>query len=156
MSKLKLKEYHRPYMIIEAFVPNVYVASCVKDPNSWLPTSRIYGLDLDDDKWFDSYEDRTIGTSYYAYQNVVEAKHFTILKQGHFIENGHKTYLFVGTKFDYDSGNQHDDPNFYWYLGSNYVFLLYADIEIHPDIGPYHNETLYFADDGTHSVTNAS
>lgn len=156
MRKCKSKKYQRPYMVVETFTSNEFVATCVKKPGSWLSTTSIYGLDLDDDKWFDSYEDRTIGSSYYAYQNVVKAHHFTILQDGYFIEDGHQTYLFVGTNFDYDSGNYHDDPNFYWYLGSNYVPLLYANIEIHPDIGPSHLETLYFADDGTHRVTNAS
>ena len=153
MSK---KDYHRPIMIVESFSTNEFVATCAINPNTWLPTTGIYGVDFDDDFWYDSYEDRTIGTSYYAYQNLVKAKRFTILQQGYYFEEGHQTFLFVGTKFDYDSGNQHDDPFFFWYKGNNYVPLLYANIEIHPDYGGNHLETLYFIDDGSHTVINAS
>ena len=156
MNKLKLKEYHRPYMIIEAFAPNEFIASCVKKSNLWVINGK-YGMDKNGNHYFDAGEDDNFGSIYYAYSWLIPEGKFEIKETGFHQPNG-QAYLFLGTDFYYDpDGYLGDDPNYFNYDNkSNWATVLYAKIEYHPDNGGYQRETLYIMDDGTNTVTNAS
>ena len=160
MSKLKLKEYHRPYMIIEAFVPNEYVASCMKNSNSW--AFGTYCIDFNNNGHYDPPtevyigEDNNTGTDYvgsYYTQKIHEGK-FTILNQGRYVLNGGEAYFYVGPG-TFDTNVQESDLklDYYNYSKSNFVPLYFATVDFSPINDPT-QVTIFFSNSS--GITNAS
>lgn len=152
MIKSKSKEYHRPFMVVETFVPNEFVAGCVNPPVE-LYSSGVFCFDLDDDKNYDTdpNEQSNLGGEYLGgnyYADFLEGR-FRILNRGRYIYQGGKTYLYIGTATFNDNGT-------YSYLSNEFAPLFYADLEFdeHNDPGIVHKTTIYFT--GSDLVTNAS
>ena len=162
MNKLKLKEYHRPFMIIEAFAPNEYVASCVKNSNSW--AFGTYCIDFNNNGHYDPTnnengtigEDNNTGTDYvgsYYTQKIHEGK-FTILNQGRYVLNGGEAYFYVGPG-TFDTNVQEDDlkSDYYNYSKSNFVPLYFATVDFSPINDPT-QVTIFISNSS--GITNAS
>ena len=103
MCGLKPKKYHRPYLIIEPFHPNEYVAGCVSD--GVREVSGQFCFDLNHDGMFDWGPDERGYLSYPlgAYEKNFYDGKFKITEKGRYIYNGGETYLYVG-------GGTMDDP----------------------------------------------
>lgn len=156
MSKPKFKDYHRPFMVVETFVPNEFVAACVKNYHLWV--SGLYGRDFNDNKKYDDAEGDNLGGDYYTLRLNVAAGHYEILNEGLYKIDGHQTYLFVGdpSSWTWNPGQYTGNPEDLNYKGDNWVPLLYAQVKIFLESGPPETDTIYFMEDGTHGVTNAS
>ncbi len=142
------REYHRPFMVVEQFKPNEFVAGCVKGNGSRL--TGLYCLDFNNDGDYDSGEDRNTGSDYlgHPHNEMVLNGNFTILEQGRYVENGGLGYMYVGsTNFNYNGS--------YDYSGNDFVPLLYAKVSIQYQYYT-HQVMIFYADDGTGTISNAS
>ena len=103
MSRSELKEYHRPFMAVESFVTNEFVAVCVGGATL---ASGVYCFDLDHDKEYDTSpnEQSNIGGEYLGgtYKTDFYAGDFVIEEQGRFYNQEGEAYLFLGTNFNYN------------------------------------------------------
>lgn len=157
MKEKPQDKYIRPYLVLEKFTPNEYVAGCAKGH-----TERMVGtifFDYDKDHYFDQPEGRGTGNYLGGHIDMVAAGNFEITEQGRAEENGGLGYMFVGSgSFDYNQQTHIDNgtwSTYYDYLGSNFAPCLYAKIKIH--YKTYTQETMfYYADDGSGVITTAS
>ena len=151
-----MKEYRRPFMIVEQFTPNEFVAGCVAGNAPRL--SGLYCVDSNRNGYFNSGEDRNTGPNYLGspHTDMVLAGHFEIIEQGRYEENGALGYMYVGQgSFDYDTNLHPEGSSYYDYSGSNFVPLLYAKIKIHYQHYD-HEAKIFFADDGSGIISTAS
>ena len=150
MSRLKSKEYHRPYMIVESFVPNEYVAACVKNYLSW--ASGIFCIDKDGDGKFigGKEEEDNTGTTYTGGSPVVNKildGKFRIVKSGRYVNDELKAYFYVG-----EGSFNWNGP--YDYSSNSFVPMYYANIDVEDQAEPFN---VYFKEEDYGSgVTNAS
>ncbi len=158
MNKMKLKEYHRPFMIAEQFFPNESVTSCVKNTASWV--HGLFCVDLNNNGHFDPYEDRNTGSDYVGsyYLSKINDGKFEILQSGRYYEGAGPGYLYVGSGSFKVSINDQDDLNsaYFSYTLGDFVPLYYANVGFSP-IGDPSEIKIYFTDDNAGNVfTNAS
>ena len=155
MSKHHLKEYHRPYMFVEVFVPNEYVAGCLSGTAK--EAVGQFAFDLDHDTMFDWDPDERSFLSYPlgTYADNFLAGKFRVKNKGRFLYQDGETYLYVG-------GGTMDDPGLSgisYNLNSDiFLPIYYANVDIEETYGgPPHNTNYYFTSpDGLAAVTNAS
>lgn len=142
---------------MEQFTPNEFVAGCVVGNASRL--TGLYCLDFNKDGYYNSGEDRNTGPNYLgSHADMVLAGNFKIVEQGRYQENGGLGYMYVGQgAFNFDPNNYPGGPraSFFNYSGSNYVPLLYADIEIYYE-HYVQREKIFYADDGSGVISTAS
>ena len=159
MCGLKPKKYHRPYLIIEPFHPNEYVAACVKNTTSW-----IFGefcVDLNSNGHFDAYEDRKTGNYLGDYQkNLIKNGDFVINSHGRYSEGGGLAYLFIG-EGNFDSNVQSDEnlevPYYTYSNNSYYKPLYYASVSLIEGGSQGEPFNIYFTDEEySLGVTNVS
>ena len=158
MSRLKPKKYHRPYLIVEPFIPNEYVAVCLKDSSSW--AFGTFCVDLNNNGHYDAgpngAEDRNTGTDYVGsyYTNKIHEGSFAIISQGRYSESGGDAYFFVGPG-TFDTNVQESDllTDYYNYSKSNFVPLYFATVDFSPINDPTQITVYYTGDSG---LTNAS
>lgn len=159
MCGLKPKKYHRPYLIIEPFHPNEYVAGCL-NANVTLVSGQ-FCFDLDNDGWFDwepherGYLSDPLGGNY---PSQFYAGHFKIETLGQrYYYNFGATYLYVGSETFDDSGLHVTEYN---YKDTNlFLPIYYAVVHIDEphDPGVTHRATIYYGGTGDFGgVTNAS
>lgn len=158
MSRHKLKEYRRPYMVVETFVPNEFVAACVKKYLTWVQGQ--FGLDLNGNGHYDAYEDRETGPKYvggsYPVNQILNGK-FEILNSGRYYNDEVKAYFYVGPG-ELDTrvieGQTDLTSDYYNYSKYNFTPLYYAYIDVEGIPEPFN---IYFKEENWGSgVTNAS
>lgn len=156
MNRQYLKEYHRPYMFVESFVPNEFVAGCLTGSVKEAVGQMCF--DLDHDGFFDWEPDERGYLSYPlgTYEDNFLAGKFKVTKKGRYIyEEGGETYLYVGPGTIDDpglSGISYD-------LNSNiFLPIYYANVEIEENYSPIPHKTVYYftSPDGLAAVSNAS
>ena len=155
MNKLKLKEYHRPFMIIEAFAPNEFIASCVNQAVILARVNGQYCFDLNHNKIYDTDPNEgsylggeTLGGNYLT---DFWKGDFRIVEEGRFYNNGGEAYLYLGSSWNYNGS--------YSYLSEDFAPLYYAIIAFkeHYNPGVEHETTIYYTVPGNSSgITNAS
>ena len=150
MSKSNLKDYHRPFMVVESFVPNESVAACVKNHLSWACGDAC--IDSDGDGYFipGKEEEFTTGQTYGGGDPIVikikEGK-FRILSSGRYVNDVTLAYFYVGEgRLPWGETLSYDSPLF--------VNLYYATLEVETVPDPFN---VYFKEEDYGSgVTNAS
>jgi hypothetical protein len=155
MCGLKPKKYHRPYLIIEPFHPNEYVAGCVSD--GVREVSGQFCFDLNHDGMFDWGPDERGYLSYPlgAYEKNFYDGKFKITEKGRYIYNGGETYLYVG-------GGTMDDPGLtidhYDYSSDLFIPIYYANVDIKENYSDDVHSTVFYytVEDGFSGVTNVS
>lgn len=156
MSRHQLKEYSRPYMVVETFVPNEYVAGCVQ---SATVISGQMCFDQDHDLEFDWQPDERdyLSNPLGIYAESFYAGNFVVKGRGRYIYNGGETYLYIGP------GGKIDDPGLtvpeYFYSDKNlFAPIYYARLLIYRSTEPEgHEYYFYYTDKDTFGgVTNAS
>ena len=156
MSRSVFKEYHRPYMAIETFVPNEFVAGCVH-PNVQ-EISGQFCFDLNHNGYFEWEPDERGYLSYPLgiYKDSFYAGNFQIEEQGRYFYNGGESYLYVGP-------GTIDDPGLtiteYDYSNTNlFAPIYYANLVIYRPTEPAgHRTTFFYTGPGDFGgVTNAS
>lgn len=156
MEKKNRKDYSKPLMVMEKFVPNEYVAGCVH-PNV-VEISGQMCFDLNGNGEFDWDPDERGYLSYPLgiYADSFYEGNFEIQEQGPYIYNGGETYLYVGP-------GTIDDPGLtihkYDYSDrSLFAPIYYANLLIYRPTEPEgHPTTFYYTGPGTFGgVTNAS
>lgn len=152
MSRFRLNEYHRPFLFIESFVPNDFVAVCENSEDN-LYSSGVFCFDLDDDKEYDTSpnEQSNLGGEYLGGHYLTDFKkgHFKILNKGRYLYEGGKTYLYLGTQPFNDNGT-------YSYTSNLFAPLYYAELRFkeHYAPGEVHDVIVYFTN--PNDVINAS
>lgn len=163
MTTKHKKAYGKPLMMVQEFVPNEYVASCLLQSRTRYDSGTIL-FDVNGSRRYDQGDiARGTGSNYTGHADSIAAGHFEIIERGRAIEDGGLGYLYVGPgDFNYSHLNDSTDEtwlNYYDYTGSNYIPAYYAMIRI------YYNQyyttdpiKMYLAieDDGTSTITNAS
>ena len=160
MEKKNRKDYGKPLMAMEKFVPNEFVAGCL-NANVTLVSGQ-FCFDLDDDGWFDwepherSFLSNPLGGNY---PDQFRAGHFKVetLGQRYLYNDIAKTYLYVGSDPFDDSGLNVKEYN---YKDKNlFLPIYYAVIHIDEpnDPGVTYRTTIYYGGTGDFGgVTNAS
>lgn len=127
MKERNKKNYGKPLMFMEKFVPNEFVAGCILSSLIDNP-NRVLCFDKDNDGMYDEGEDDGHGN--YEMAVLKSAESFEVLRRGRKTnDNGALAYCFVGTgSFHYD---MHDTPSSYYnYHGSNFVDGYYALLKV--------------------------
>lgn len=155
------KTYGKPLMVVQEFVPNEYVASCLMQSRTRYHGGTLF-FDYNNNGFYDAGEGKGTGESYSGHTEMIDAGNFEIVERGRAMDGGGLGYLFVGSgSFDYNEYPHTQDgtwDSYYNYSGSNYIPAYYAILRIHYPHYTQENVKIYLAveDDGTGIITNAS
>ena len=151
------KNYGKPLMFMEKFVPNEFVAGCILSSLIDNP-NRVLCFDKDNDGMFDNGEDNGHGN--YELGVLDHAESFEVLEKGRKTDNGALGYCYVGSgKFHYNMQPHIEDgtaATYYNYQGSNFVACYYALLKV--KVSQYDIRELEFLMDESclTATTNAS
>ena len=152
MSRHQLKEYHRPYMVVETFVPNEFVAACVH-PQLNLYANGVFCFDINGDNKYNDQEASNLGGDYLEgnYINDFHNGFFKIDNQGRYYHNGGAAYLYLGSSFQWWYGTyEYAGDNCYHYDSADFTPLYFADLTFNElnDEGQVHKARVYYTGPG--------
>ena len=159
MEKRKKKDYGKPLMVMEKFVPNEFVAGCLLQSRVRYHDGVIC-YDHNSNGMYDAGEGRGTGSDYSGFSSAIDAGDFEVLERGRKTENGALGYLYVGSgSFDYNMYPHQQDgtaSTYYNYHGRNFVPCYYAKIRVKLSETHFEETEIFLGEDGLGSTTNAS
>ena len=159
MEKKNRKDYGKPLMVMEKFVPNEYVAGCIKQSILLYEGGVLCFDDKDPYGFYNPGEDTNTGVWYAG--DIRNAISFEVLETGRMTnENGALGYFYVGSSaFDYNTYPHEQDgtySTYYNYSGSNFVPCYYAKLKVEMNQNDTREVTVYMRESGLNATPNVS